>query len=146
MTDNVYKKLQDKLAQHEVGRAYGWILRRGSASKHKTPEHCGDRVESNDKLLNSVVERTKSRWTNSSTLWCDGSMDEISCRRQQHPSKMKRGKRVKENENYLPVRTKRIRTSGRNGYEHQTQSCQLEKEVKDQENGSDQKIDDLVKC
>ena len=63
-----------------------------------------------------------------------------------HPSKMKKGKRVKENENYLPVRTKRIRTSGRNGYEHQTQSCQLEKEVKDQENGSDQKIDDLVKC
>ena len=48
--------------------------------------------------------------------------------------------------NYLPVRTKRIRTSGRNGYEHQTQSCQLEKEVKDQENRSDQKIDDHVKC
>ena len=42
--------------------------------------------------------------------------------------------------------TKLTHQSGRNGYEHQTQSCQLEKEFIDQENRSDQKMEDHIKC
>ena len=53
------------------------------------------------------------------------------------PSEMKRG---------MIKGTKITHQFGRNGYEHQTQSCQLEKEFIDQENRSDQKMEDHIKC